>query len=50
MQKLSKVKVNYFSHKQKLAFWINIYNASIMNVLKNCVSVLKITKPISLLS
>ncbi|XP_042014095.1 uncharacterized protein LOC121762321 [Salvia splendens] len=31
MQKLSKVKVNHFSHKQKLAFWINIYNASIMN-------------------
>ncbi|XP_057788991.1 uncharacterized protein LOC131005891 [Salvia miltiorrhiza] len=31
MQKLNKVKVNHFSHKQKLAFWINIYNASIMN-------------------
>lgn len=31
MQKLSKVEINHFSHKQKLAFWINIYNASIMN-------------------
>ncbi|KAH6787148.1 hypothetical protein C2S52_006700, partial [Perilla frutescens var. hirtella] len=31
MQKLSKVKINHFSHKQKLAFWINIYNVSIMN-------------------
>ncbi|KAL8470497.1 hypothetical protein ACS0TY_033118 [Phlomoides rotata] len=31
MQKLSKANINYFTHKQKLAFWINIYNASVMN-------------------
>ncbi|KAL0349242.1 UNVERIFIED_CONTAM: hypothetical protein Sangu_1152000 [Sesamum angustifolium] len=31
MQKLSKTNVTNFTHKQKLAFWINIYNASIMN-------------------
>ncbi|XP_051116167.1 uncharacterized protein LOC127241274 [Andrographis paniculata] len=31
MQKLSKVNLNYFTHKQKLAFWINVYNTSIMN-------------------
>ncbi|KAL8051405.1 hypothetical protein ABFX02_06G146000 [Erythranthe guttata] len=31
MQKLSKININCFSHKQKLAFWINVYNASIMN-------------------
>ncbi|KAL0413992.1 UNVERIFIED_CONTAM: hypothetical protein Sradi_1600900 [Sesamum radiatum] len=31
MQKLSKTNVTNFTHKQKLAFWINVYNASIMN-------------------
>lgn len=43
MQKLSKVKINYFSHKEKLAFWINIYNASIMNVLNLNSFVLKLS-------
>lgn len=33
MHKLSKVNITYFAYKQKLAFWINIYNACIMNVL-----------------
>ncbi|KAL7108965.1 hypothetical protein ACP275_06G146200 [Erythranthe tilingii] len=31
MQKLSKININCFTHKQKLAFWINVYNASVMN-------------------
>ncbi|XP_022890162.1 uncharacterized protein LOC111405488 [Olea europaea var. sylvestris] len=31
MHKLSKVNITYFTYKQKLAFWINIYNACIMN-------------------
>ncbi|KAK6117904.1 hypothetical protein DH2020_048352 [Rehmannia glutinosa] len=28
MEKLSRININYFTHKQKLAFWINVYNAS----------------------
>ncbi|KAI3470741.1 hypothetical protein Pfo_027404 [Paulownia fortunei] len=31
MQKLSRININHFTHKQKLAFWINVYNASVMN-------------------
>ncbi|CAA0809408.1 Protein of unknown function- DUF547 [Striga hermonthica] len=31
MQKLKRININYFTHKQKLAFWINVYNASVMN-------------------
>ncbi|CAI9774021.1 unnamed protein product [Fraxinus pennsylvanica] len=31
MHKLSKVNITYFTYKQKLAFWINIYNACVMN-------------------
>ncbi|KAG8390858.1 hypothetical protein BUALT_Bualt01G0127300 [Buddleja alternifolia] len=31
MQKLSKINITYFNHKQKLAFWINVYNASVMH-------------------
>ncbi|KAI3793334.1 hypothetical protein L1987_35951 [Smallanthus sonchifolius] len=31
MQKLCSVKLNLLTYKQKLAFWINIYNACIMH-------------------
>ncbi|KZV55455.1 hypothetical protein F511_32002 [Dorcoceras hygrometricum] len=31
MQKLGKVNITYFTHKQKLAFWINVYNACVMH-------------------
>ncbi|KAF7816437.1 Ternary complex factor MIP1 [Senna tora] len=31
MNKLRDVDLNFLSYKQKLAFWINIYNACIMN-------------------
>ncbi|KAK4772167.1 hypothetical protein SAY86_013942 [Trapa natans] len=30
-QKLANVDLTFLTHKQKLAFWINIYNASIMH-------------------
>lgn len=33
MHKLCDVDLSFLSYKQKLAFWINIYNACIMNVL-----------------
>ncbi|CAA0832782.1 Protein of unknown function- DUF547 [Striga hermonthica] len=32
LDKLSSVRLDGLSHQQKLAFWINIYNACIMNV------------------
>ncbi|XP_073127569.1 uncharacterized protein [Henckelia pumila] len=31
MQKLGKVNITYFTHKQKLAFWINVYNVCVMH-------------------
>ncbi|KAL3838412.1 hypothetical protein ACJIZ3_023003 [Penstemon smallii] len=31
MEKLSRINISKFSHKQKLAFWINIYNACLMH-------------------
>ncbi|BAT81219.1 hypothetical protein VIGAN_03089500 [Vigna angularis var. angularis] len=33
MHKLCDVDLSFLTYKQKLAFWINIYNACIMNVL-----------------
>ncbi|XP_075484618.1 uncharacterized protein LOC142524487 isoform X3 [Primulina tabacum] len=31
MQKLGKVNITYLTHKQKLAFWINVYNVCVMH-------------------
>ncbi|KAL3521109.1 hypothetical protein ACH5RR_019258 [Cinchona calisaya] len=32
MHKLSNVELSYLTYKQKLAFWINVYNAGLMHV------------------
>ncbi|EPS63600.1 hypothetical protein M569_11184, partial [Genlisea aurea] len=33
LQKLSKININCLTHKQKLSFWINVYNASVMHAI-----------------
>jgi len=32
-EKLSKVDLSFLNHKKKMAFWINTYNACVMNVI-----------------